>query len=311
MVNDFYVHPQGLVEPGAEIGPGTRIWAWAHVLNDVKIGKDCNLCDHTFVENGVVIGDRVTVKYNVAIWEGITIEDDVFIGPSVVFTNDKFPRSKQYPAQYAKTCIEKGASIGANATILPVKIGTYAMIGAGAVVTKNVPPYAIVVGNPAHVVGYVDAVSAGKNVSNSEETEPKKSLHGAKIYSIPSFSDLRGDISFLEFSKLLPFDIKRIFYTYGIQSSAVRGEHAHKVCEQFLIAVHGSLNVIVDNGTQRMEYVLDSPKKGLHLPAGCWGIEYKHSPDCVLLVLASHEYDSSDYIRDYHAFLKYKGKLKQ
>lgn len=307
MKNDFFVHPQGLVEPGAEIGSGTRVWAWAHVLNDVKIGKDCNLCDHTFVENGVVIGDRVTVKCNVAIWEGITIEDDVFIGPSVVFTNDKFPRSKKYPSEYAKTYIEKGASIGANATILPVKIGTCAMIGAGAVVTKNVPPYAIVVGNPARVVGYVDAVSAGKNVSNSDGIERKESLPGAKIYSIPSFSDLRGDISILEFSKLLPFDIKRIFYTYGIQSSAVRGEHAHKVCEQFLIAVHGSLNVIVDNGTQRMEYVLDSPKKGLHLPAGCWGIEYKHSPDCVLLVLASHEYDASDYIRDYNEFLKYKG----
>ena len=305
-MNDYFIHPQGIVEPGAEIGSGTRVWAWAHVLGDVKIGKDCNLCDHTFIENGVVLGDRVTVKCNVAIWEGITVEDDVFIGPSVVFTNDKFPRSKQYPAEYAKTFIEKGASIGANATILPVKIGAHAMVGAGAVVTKNVPPYAIVVGNPAHVVGYVDAVSMVKPVGQNGN-EPGESRTGAKVYPIPSFSDIRGDISILEFSKILPFEIKRIFYTYGVDSSEVRGEHAHKVCEQFLIAVHGSLNVIVDNGTQREEYVLDTPKKGLHLPAGCWGIEYKHSPDCVLLVLASHSYDASDYIRDYNEFLQYKG----
>ncbi len=309
MENDFFVHPHGIVEPGAKIGSGTRIWAWAHILGDSVIGKDCNLCDHTFVESGVILGDRVTVKCNVSIWEGITIEDDVFIGPSVAFTNDKFPRSKQYPAEYAKTYIAKGASIGANATILPVKIGAYAMVGAGAVVTKNVPPYAIVVGNPARVVGYVNAVSiANSNPGMAGGTQgQKESSIGAKIYSIPSFSDVRGDISILEFSKILPFEIKRIFYTYGVKSTEVRGEHAHKVCEQFLIAVHGSLNVIVDNGICREEYVLDSPTKGLHLPSGCWGIEYKHSQDCVLLVLASHEYDAKDYIRDYNEFLKYKG----
>lgn len=309
MKNNFFVHPQGIVESEAKIGSGTRIWAWAHILGNTKIGKDCNLCDHTFVENGVVLGDRVTVKCNVSIWEGITIEDDVFIGPSVAFTNDKFPRSKQYPAEYAKTYIEKGASIGANATILPVKIGAYAMIGAGAVVTKNVPPYAIVVGNPARVVGYVNAVamSANKGVAPASVVNENCCHTGAKLYSIPSFSDVRGDISILEFSKKLPFNIKRIFYTYGVKSTEVRGEHAHKVCEQFLIAVHGSLNVIVDNGSCREEYVLDSPTKGLHLPSGCWGIQYKHSPDSVLLVLASHEYDAKDYIRDYNEFLKYKG----
>ncbi len=171
MGNDFFVHSHAIVEQGVQIGAGTRIWAWAHVLWDVKIGRDCNLCDHTFVENGVILGDRVTVKCNVAIWEGITIEDDVFIGPSVVFTNDKFPRSKRYPVEYAKTYIEKGASIGANATILPVRIGTYAMVGAGAVVTKDVPPYAIVVGNPARVVGYVEDVPAVEKHWESSEEE--------------------------------------------------------------------------------------------------------------------------------------------
>lgn len=149
-----FVHPQGIVEEGAFIGPRTRVWAWAHVLKGAKIGADCNLCDHTFIENDVRIGDRVTIKCNVSIWDGVTLEDDVFVGPSVSFTNDRFPRSKHYPAKWDQTQVCKGASIGANATILPVKIGEYAMVGAGAVVTKDVPPYAIVVGNPARIIGY-------------------------------------------------------------------------------------------------------------------------------------------------------------
>ena len=153
----YFLHEKGVVELGASIGEGTRVWAWAHILSGASIGKDCNICDHTFVENNVSIGDRVTVKCGVYIWDGITVEDDVFIGPSVTFTNDKFPRSRQYPNEYAKTRVCRGASIGANATILPVTIGAYAMVGAGAVVTKDVPPYAVVMGNPARITGYVDA----------------------------------------------------------------------------------------------------------------------------------------------------------
>lgn len=309
MTESYFKHPLGIVEPRATIGEGTRIWAWAHVLDDAVVGKDCNICDHTFIENGVTVGDRVTIKCGVYVWSGIQIEDDVFIGPSVAFTNDKFPRSKCYPESYAKTTLRRGASIGANATILPVEIGAHAMVGAGAVVTKNVPPYAIVVGNPARIIGYVNAVSVKKETAGSNTpaaSDVMTTKTGAKLYDIPSFSDMRGDLSVLEFEKLLPFPIKRIFYTYNVNSSQVRGEHAHKKCEQFLIAMCGSLHVIVDDGTVREEFVLDSPVQGLHLPAGCWGIQYKHSRDCVLLVLASQDYDSADYIRDYNDFLNYK-----
>lgn len=306
----FFIHPEGIVEPNAEIGDNTRIWAWAHILDNAKIGTDCNICDHTFIEGGVVIGDRVTIKCGVYIWEGISIEDDVFVGPNVTFTNDKFPRSKKWPEKYCKTHICKGASIGANATVLPVEIGPNAMIGAGAVVTRNVPSNAIVIGNPARIVGYVGTEKV--NCLNSEKNENvfQPSVTGAKIYSIPSFSDLRGDLCVLEFEKILPFPIKRIFYTYGVDSAEVRGEHAHRLCEQFLIAVHGSLNVIVDDGKNREEFFLNTPTKGLHLPAGCWGIQYKHSSDCVLLVCASHGYDVSDYIRNYDDFLEYKEGVK-
>lgn len=306
--NEVYVHPKGIVEPEANVGARTRVWAWAHVLNGARVGEDCNLCDHTFIEGRAVLGNRVTVKCGVSIWDGVTVDDDVFIGPSVAFTNDKFPRSRQWPDEYRATHICKGASIGANATILPVRVGEHAMVGAGAVVTKDIPPYAIVVGNPARIVGYVGAQSMGDPAMKKASGQVVGAT-GAMMYEIPYFGDARGDLNVMEFEKLLPFPVMRMFYTYNVGSTDVRGEHAHKVCEQFLVAVHGSLNVIVDDGERRDEFVLDSPSRGLHLPAGCWGIEYKHSVDCVLLVLASRPYENDDYIRDYNQFIRYKKGL--
>jgi|GEM_PF-10484 len=151
----YFSHAQALVEPGARIGERTRIWAFAHVLAGAKIGADCNICDHVFIENDVLVGDRVTIKCGVQLWDGLRIEDDVFIGPNATFTNDIFPRSKQYPEKFLQTHILAGASIGANATILAgVTIGEKAMVGAGAVVTKDVPAHAIVAGNPARIIRY-------------------------------------------------------------------------------------------------------------------------------------------------------------
>jgi len=150
-----FVHPRGICE-SSEVGEGTRIWAFAHVLAGARIGAECNICDSVFIENGVVVGDRVTVKSGVQLWDGLRVGDDVFIGPNATFTNDPFPRSKVYEHEVAVTRVEDGASIGANATILPgLTIGTRAMVGAGSVVTHDVPPGALVVGNPARVVGDV------------------------------------------------------------------------------------------------------------------------------------------------------------
>jgi acetyltransferase-like isoleucine patch superfamily enzyme len=151
----YFSHKNALLEPGAQIGERTRIWAFAHVLAGAKIGADCNICDHVFIEHDVLIGDRVTIKCGVQLWNGLLVEDDVFIGPNATFTNDVFPRSKKYPEKFLSTHVCAGASIGANATILAgVTIGEKAMVGAGAVVTKDVPAYAIVVGNPAHIIRY-------------------------------------------------------------------------------------------------------------------------------------------------------------
>ena len=152
----FFAHSHALVET-TDVGAGTTIWAFAHVLPGARIGTHCNICDHCFIENGVVIGDNVTLKCGIYLWKGVTIEDNVFLGPNVVFTNDLRPRSKNANFSLAPTLIKQGASIGANSTVLAgVTVGRYAMSGIGAVITRNVPDYALVYGNPAKQRGWVD-----------------------------------------------------------------------------------------------------------------------------------------------------------
>ena len=154
-MSTFFKHDQAIVESN-HIGENTRIWAFAHVLPGAVIGKDCNINDHTFIENDVRLGDRVTVKSGVYIWDGITAGDDVFIGPNVTFANDMRPRSKQYPDRFLETVLEKGVSLGANATIVGgVTLGEYSMIGAGAVVTKDIPNNTLWYGNPATFKSYI------------------------------------------------------------------------------------------------------------------------------------------------------------
>lgn len=155
--NEFYSHPTALVDEGAHIGKDTKIWHFSHIMPGCTIGERCNIGQNVVVSPGVVLGANVKVQNNVSIYEGVTCEDDVFLGPSMVFTNVTNPRSAvNRRGQYAKTHVGKGASIGANATIVcGHDIGEYAFIGAGAVVTKHVPAYALVVGNPARHLGWV------------------------------------------------------------------------------------------------------------------------------------------------------------
>lgn len=305
---DFFVHANALVETD-KIGNDTRIWAFAHVLPGAQIGCDCNICDHVFIENDVVIGDRVTIKCGVQIWDGLRIEDDVFIGPNATFTNDLFPRSKQYPDAFSQTVIQMGASIGANATILAGNtIGRNAMIGAGAVVTKNVPPNAIVEGNPARITGYVSTTLAQQEHSEFAVGEAVgavglSAIPGVQFLRLPIIPDLRGSLSFAEFGQYLPFAPKRYFLVFDVQSREVRGEHAHRELHQFLVCVNGSCAVMVDDGKCREEYILNTPGAALHIPPMVWGVQYKYSPDAVLMVLASDVYKAEDYIRDYSDFL--------
>jgi UDP-2-acetamido-3-amino-2,3-dideoxy-glucuronate N-acetyltransferase len=306
------LHSHAIIEPGASIGDETNVWAFAHILPGAKIGNQCNICDNVFIENDVLVGDRVTVKCGVQLWDGITLGDNVFVGPNATFANDKFPRNKQYPEESSRTIIRNGASIGAGAVILHgIVIAENAMVGAGAVVTRNVPPHAIVVGNPARVIGYTNSTDmAPEAVAASLPTASAFTKDGAlcrvagvRLYKFPLIKDIRGSLSVGEFQKQIPFDTERYFLVFDVPSKELRGEHAHHACHQFLICVHGSCSVVADDGKLRQEFVLDSPDLGIYLPPKTWGVQYKYSADAVLLVFASHSYDANDYIRDYSEFL--------
>jgi len=308
-----FQHETALVHT-SQVGAGTRIWAYTNILEGAVIGKDCNICDHVFIENQVKIGDRVTIKCGVQVWDGITLEDDVFVGPNATFTNDKHPRSQTHLSEYPQTVVKMGASIGANATILPgLTIDRGAMIGAGAVVTKNVPPHAIIVGNPARIHGYTNTQApnrtTNKPITGTANRDQITSLavEGAHLIAMPQITDLRGSLAFGEINSQLPFTPARYFVVYDVPTQEVRGEHAHRKLHQFLICIKGKCHVVVDDGDQRAEVVLDSPNVGVHVEPMVWAIEYRYSTDAVLLVLASDIYRESDYIRDYHEFLSLKG----
>lgn len=177
MLRDVFVHPSAIVETEL-IGRGTRIWAFSHVMENVSIGVQCNIGDHSFIESGAVIGNNVTIKNGNMIWEGVTLEDGVFVGPHVFFTNDLYPRSQRLPqvkrrysgrAWLLPTTVKQGASLGAGSILLAgLTVGEFAMIGAGSVVTRDVPSYALVIGNPARTVGWV--CQCGKPLKFDERT---------------------------------------------------------------------------------------------------------------------------------------------
>lgn len=151
-----YFHPKSLVDSKKAVGAGTCVWAFAHVMKGAKVGRDCNIGDHSFIESGAVVGDRVTVKNGVSVWNGVTLEDDVFAGPNAAFTNDLWPMSRNPGFTLTRTRVKQGASIGANSTIVcGATLGRYSLVGAGSTVTRDVPDYAICYGNPARVKGYV------------------------------------------------------------------------------------------------------------------------------------------------------------
>ena len=303
-----YVHKLAVCE-SSNVGAGTRIWAFAHVLPGARIGCDCNICDHVFIENDVVVGDKVTIKSGVQLWNGVRLGNSVFVGPNATFTNDRFPRSKIQPQCFLETIVEEDASIGANATILPgLRIGRAAMIGAGAVVTKNVPANSVVCGNPAIIVGYrakrlprtIGGMVTGPDRGGDRAS--KLGVAGCELWPMPHFQDMRGDLAPIEFHKDLPFVPRRSFLVYGVPSNHVHGEHAHRRCVQFLVAARKSLSVLVDDGVSRIEVRLEGPSVGLYIPPMVWAVQYNFEIETVLLVFASNPYDASDYIREYESF---------
>ncbi|WP_441280320.1 WxcM-like domain-containing protein [Tardiphaga sp. 862_B3_N1_1] len=294
-----------------QIGLRTTVWQYVVVLAGAQIGSDTNICSHCFIENDVVIGDRVTIKSGVQLWDGLRVGNDVFIGPNVSFTNDKFPRSKRYPDAFLKTRIEDSASIGAGAVILPgVTIGRGAMVGAGSVVTKSIPPHSIVFGSPARIKGYVDSLPNSESGPALPGATPEigavecLSVKNVTIHRMERFEDIRGTLSVGNFSSEIPFEPKRYFLVFDVPSIETRGQHAHHRCHQFLICVRGSCSVVVDDGHNRADVRLNSPSKGIYLPPMVWGVQYNFSSDAALLVFASDAYDTNDYIRSYSEFVE-------
>lgn len=300
-----YIHPQALCE-SASVGRGTRVWAFAHILPRAVVGADCNVCDHVFIENDVIVGDRVTIKSGVQLWDGLRVADDVFIGPNATFSNDKYPRSKQHQATVTATHIDRGASIGAGAVVLPgVRIGARAMVGAGTIVTRDVPARSVVSGNPARIVGYVDTPrieTAAPRPAADAPSVTATSVGRVTRHRLTRVDDLRGTLTAGEFQRQIPFQTRRYFIVSDVPGREVRGEHAHRTCEQFLVCIRGSVSVVVDDGSAAEEIELNHPNQGLYVPPMIWAVQYKYSPDAMLLVFASDYYDAEDYVRDYEEF---------
>jgi UDP-2-acetamido-3-amino-2,3-dideoxy-glucuronate N-acetyltransferase len=300
-----YVHPAAIVDPEVAIGEGTRIWAFAHVVRGAAIGADCNICDHVFIEGDVVVGDRVTVKSGVQLWNGVVLEDDVFIGPNATFTNDRYPRSRDYQRSLPRTTVRHGASVGANATVLAgVTIGAKAMVGAGAVVTCDVPSNAIVVGNPARISGYV-ATGGKAPLQPVQPTRAPRPLtvRGVRVLELRLVTDMRGSLVVGEVNGDLPFVPKRFFVIFDVPGKEIRGEHAHRTLHQLRVCLRGSCSLVVDDGSAREEVELSSPTTAVYIPPLVWFTEYRHTADATVLAMASESYDDADYVRDYETFL--------
>jgi len=243
--------------------------------------------------------------------EGAVLQENVSIGANAVVLSTDQKSGKKEPS-----IIKYGATIGANATVLPgVVVGEKSYVKPGAVVTRSVPPLAIVEGNPAIITGYLSTHAGtidehGLTQSFEPSTVIKSKVTGVTLHNFKFVSDLRGNLTVGEFEKEVPFIPKRYFLVLDVPTAETRGEHAHHQCEQFLICVKGSCSVVADNGNTREEFILNTPRLGVYLPPMVWGIQYKYTPDAVLLVFASHYYDSADYIRDYNEFLNLAGASK-
>jgi hypothetical protein len=273
-MSDTGIDPSAHVDPNAHVGPGCHV------------GPGSAIASGAFLQGEVHLGAEVTVA------------------PNAVFTSRSFAEDAASPP----TVVGDGVSVGANATVLAgVTIDRHAVVGAGAVVTHDVPAYAVVAGNPARIIGYASspASSAPDQVvaSTLSDDDLPLTIGAAELRRLPSVVDLRGALSHGEVPSELPFAPRRFFLVYDVPTREVRGEHAHKELDELLICVNGEIAIAVDDGEHRGELVLDRPDVALRLPPMVWSRQYRYSPDAVLLVLASDPYDADDYIREYSEFL--------
>jgi UDP-2-acetamido-3-amino-2,3-dideoxy-glucuronate N-acetyltransferase len=295
------IYPRADVR-SADVGRGTEIAPFTLVFPGAVIGADCRIGAQCTVEDRVQIADGCRVDAGVQLPAGTQLGRGVCVGANVAFAG--WTDAKELAAV---TSIEDGAEIGAGAVLaIGITIGRNAEVRPGAVVSRSVPANAVVEGNPAKIVGYAEAGAvdaAGVAVQGAVGRHATR-VAGVTVHRLPRVIDMRGNLTAGEFGKSVPFDVKRYFMVFDVPSLETRGEHAHRECHQFLICVRGSCALVADDGKDRQEFVLNAPDLGVHLPPMTWGIQYKYTSDAVLLVFASHYYDSGDYIRDYSTFLR-------
>ncbi len=265
----------------------------------------CDRSTETRKLSGPCIAADAEVSPSALLHEKITIESGAVVGPGVIFASGGETR----------TVLRAGTRVGAGAVIgAGVELGWRARVEPGCVVLSSVPPNAIVQGNPARIVGYtkdatteltadVQTTSLGTTLNAVRQpTAHPLGVGRSALYQLPRVDDLRGSLSVGEFGEHFPFTPRRYFLVFDVPSEDLRGEHAHHVCHQLLICVHGSCRALVDDGTARREILLDRPDIGLYMPPMIWGTQYRYTQDAVVLVLASHPYDAADYIRTYDEF---------
>lgn len=291
-----WVHPNAMCETD-EIGRGTRIWPFAHVCSSVTIGEDCNICEGVFIENDVTVGNRVTIKNGVYLWSGLEVDDDVFIGPNATFCNDRKPRSRAWKVPES-TVLRKGSSVGANATVLPgVEIGAGALVGAGAVVTEDVPPYCRVVGNPARGVGF-----EAPEIDLSQE-ESSVDTAGIKLVPRSVHNDRRGKLQAIEVATEFPFVVQRYFVISGLRAGVPRGVHAHRETQQVVYVLTGAMLVLISNVDHHLSVRLGPASPGVVIERNTWSTILPLVDDSSALVLASTPYDQDDYVTSHEEFI--------
>lgn len=270
----------------------------ANIDRSALVGPECT------VAAGAVLGAHVELKAGVAIGEGAvlvncTVGANCRIAPGCILQGNH--------DNGARVVLEDGVVLMTGVVIAePVVIASGARIQPGSVITRDVPPHAIVAGNPAQIVGYtLSTEDAGRGNAAPAAAGPsvtETGVLGVTLHRFPKILDLRGNLTVGEFGRTVPFEPKRYFMVFGVPNAEIRGEHAHRECKQFLICAQGHCSVLADDGHKREEFLLDDPSIGLYLPPLTWGVQYKYSPDAVLLVFASHYYDSAEYVRSYNEF---------
>jgi len=266
---------------------------------DAQLSASGSIHSSASVGAGASIGEHCVIEAGARVGAGAHIGAGSRIGPNAVLESADGTQV---------VTVRERVRVGANSTVVAgVTIAPEAVVRPGAVVTRSVPPRAIVEGNPATIIGYVETESVGRSQSGPAITAARgvesTQVRGVTLHRLPLIPDLRGSLTVGEFAQDIPFLPRRYFLVFGVPNREVRGEHAHRECHQFLICVRGSCSVVADDGERRVEVLLDAPEKGLYLPPWTWGIQYKYSSDAVLLVFASHHYDAADYIRDYAEYL--------